>query len=91
MKSVTLPEFWDRYAGLPEQIKQEARVVYTTWCNDPTYPSLEFKRLRKGFPHYSVRIAKGYRAVGTLDDDTLVWWWTGSHDAYMRLIAGLFR
>ncbi len=90
MKSVTIPEFWDRYYGLPAPIREEARGVYKTWCDDPAYPSLEFKRLRKGEPHYSVRIAKGYRAVGSLDDDTLVWWWIGSHDDYMRLIDGLF-
>jgi hypothetical protein len=33
-----------------------------------------------------VRVGLGNRAVGILSDDTVVWFWIGSHAEYDRLI-----
>ena len=40
-------------------------------------------------PIYSVRITHGHRALGIVDGGTIVWFWIGDHDEYMRLLASL--
>jgi hypothetical protein len=54
---------------------------------DPSHPGLRFKRVSKNEPIYSVRIGLHYRAVGLVKDDTITWFWIGSHDEYERVIA----
>ncbi|REJ41607.1 MAG: hypothetical protein DWQ54_11695 [Microcystis flos-aquae TF09] len=49
-------------------------------------PSLRFKKVHPQLPIYSARINRDYRAVGQLEDDTVIWFWVGSHTEYdMRL------
>jgi hypothetical protein len=36
---------------------------------------------------YSVRVGIGYRAVGVLEDDVIVWFWIGSHAEYNGLLS----
>jgi hypothetical protein len=36
---------------------------------------------------YSVRITKGYRALGLLEDGGITWFWIGSHADYDELIS----
>jgi hypothetical protein len=38
---------------------------------------------------YSVRVGKGWRAVGLLESGTMNWFWIGSHSDYDKLIAQL--
>jgi hypothetical protein len=38
-------------------------------------------------PVYSVRVGLGYRAVGTLDGDVMIWFWIGSHADYDGLLS----
>ncbi len=40
-------------------------------------------------PTYSVRVGGGHRAVGVLDEGTVVWYWVGSHADYDRLLDTL--
>jgi hypothetical protein len=54
---------------------------------DPKHPSLQFKKVHPSRPIYSVRISLNYRALGTKDGDTVVWFWIGSHAEYDRLTA----
>jgi hypothetical protein len=35
---------------------------------------------------YSVRIGLGYRALGVVHKDRVVWYWIGSHAEYDRLV-----
>jgi hypothetical protein len=56
---------------------------------DPSHPSLQFKRVHAKEPIYSVRIGLGWRAVGVRSDDTVVWFWIGSHAEYDKLLSGL--
>ena len=37
-------------------------------------------------PIYSIRIGLGYRALGIKEDDTVIWFWIGSHASYDRMI-----
>jgi hypothetical protein len=40
-------------------------------------------------PTYSARVGIGYRAVGVVEGDTLIWFWIGSHADHDRLLAQL--
>ncbi len=86
MKSQTTQSFWQHYWALPPEIRQRARQAYERWRENPTQPSLFFKRVKENQPLYSIRIGLGYRALGLLKADTVTWFWIGAHDDYHRLI-----
>jgi hypothetical protein len=52
-------------------------------------PSLRFKQIHPSRPIYSVRINNDYRAVGSMEGETVVWFWMGGHEAYDKLIRRL--
>lgn len=60
--------------------------AYFRLQENPYHSSLRFKRVHTDRPIYSVRITRDYRATGVLDDDTMVWFWIGSHTEYERLL-----
>ena len=84
MKSATLPSFWSVYTGLDENIKRRVRKAYRLWAENPFHPSLHFECINREEDLWSVRIARGYRAIGILDGDTVTWFWIGRHDKYER-------
>ena len=88
MKSATLPSFWISYNNLSQAVKLEARKAYSLWERNPFHPSLHFKCSNREQDSWSVRITQRYRAVGTLDADTVTWFWIGDHDDYRRFFAG---
>jgi len=69
---------------LPDGIKQEAKEAYRLFQNDPAHPSLHFKKLEGEDQIYSVRIGLGYRALGAMKGNRVVWFWIGSHADYDR-------
>ncbi|MDL1910646.1 hypothetical protein FBQ81_08115 [Chloroflexi bacterium CFX6] len=77
MKAQTTRSFWKRYWALQ---------AYALWRNNPSHPSLFFKRVKDDQPLHSVRIGLGYRALGLLKGDTVSWFWIGDHDEYDQLI-----
>jgi len=82
MKSAVLPSFWKQYRRLNKDIRQSARKAYKLWSQNPFHPSLRFKCINSKEGIWSVRITKGYRALGVLQGDTVTWFWIGSHDDY---------
>lgn len=82
MNHHTSPEFWRHFERLPAEIQELARVNYKLLQRDPKYPSLHFKRVG---PHWSIRIGRAYRALGTDVDDGILWVWIGTHAAYDKL------
>ncbi len=84
MKSQTLPSFWETYQHLPERAKQAARKSFYLWRDSPFHPSLHFKCVNQEERIWSVRLTIGYRALGIMEGDTVVWFWVGSHDNYER-------
>ena len=86
MKSQVTRSFWRHYWALPQEIRLRARRVYRLWRDNPSHPSLFFKRVKEGWPLYSIRIGLGYRALGLLKEETITWFWIGDHDEYERLI-----
>ncbi|WP_445304723.1 ParE family toxin-like protein [Microcoleus sp. Pol7_A1] len=89
MKSRTTIEFRRLFADLPEQVQQQTRGAYRQFKEDPSHPSLRFKKVHLDLPIYSARISKNYRAVGQLDGGTAIWFWVGSHADYDRLLGQL--
>ena len=84
MRSATLPSFWDAYRSLQETVRVRARKAYRLWVENPFHPSLHFKCINPAESIWSVRVTRGYRALGALEGDTVTWFWVGSHDEYER-------
>ena len=64
MNSRLTVDFIACFRLLPEEIKNLARKNYRLWRENPSHPSLHFKRVNRREPIYSVRVGSGYRAVG---------------------------
>ena len=84
MKSLTLPSFWESYQHLDQSIRRKARKTYLIWSQNPFHPSLHFKCINQAEDLWSVRITRGYRALGIMDGDTVTWFWIGNHGEYER-------
>lgn len=87
MKSSTLPSFWSVYARLDETIKRSARKAYCLWAENPFHPSLHFECINREENIWSVRVTRGYRAIGVFEGDTVTWFWIGRHDDYERFFS----
>jgi hypothetical protein len=61
MKSSATAEFWRHFARLPGDVQQRARKAYQLWVRDPHHNSLRVKKIGSV---WSVRIYRGYRALG---------------------------
>ncbi len=46
MKSFTTPDLWQAYAVLSPEMKQ-AQKAYQLWKENPSHPSLHFKKVGK--------------------------------------------
>lgn len=87
--SKTTRRFREALAALPPTIQLKAQDAYDLFRGDPGHPSLHFKRVSTQLPIYSARVDLNYRVVGILRDDTIVWFWIGSHDEYAKLLANM--
>lgn len=87
MKSFTTDQFHKLFDRLPEQIRDQAREAYKQFRQNPYHPSLHFKQVHPSQPIYSIRITRGYRAVGEKEGDEITWFWIGSHSDYDKLIS----
>nr|MDZ8211398.1 hypothetical protein [Nostoc sp. ChiSLP03a] len=65
--------------------RQSARKAYWLWAENPFHPSLHFKCINTQEGIWSVRVTRGYRALEVLEEDTVTWFWIGSHDNYVSL------
>ena len=77
MKSFTSRRFREMYANLPDRIRLQARRAYGLFRDDSSHPGLAFKKVDVENNIYSVRIGLGYRALGRLDGEEIVWFWIG--------------
>lgn len=87
MKSRTTRRFRKAYQKLPDEIHRRADRSCEKFEQDPHHPSLRFKKIHPYEPIYSVRISGSFRALGLLEDDTMIWFWIGSHEDYDKLIS----
>ena len=89
MKSVTTQRFRELFARAPDSVQTKIRAAYRLWAEIPSHPSLRFKKVHDRLPIYSVRVDLDWRAVGVLQEDTVVWFFVGSHAEYERLLKKL--
>jgi hypothetical protein len=87
--SHTTKQFRKLLAGLPKEVRQQAREMYLLWVDNPWHASLQFKRIHTVKPIYSARISKDWRVVCIRNGDTVIWYWVGSHADYDTLIKKL--
>jgi hypothetical protein len=87
VKSLVTEDFVACFRRLPNEIKDVARKNYRLWRENPHHPSLQFKRVNKKEPIYSVRIGIGFRALGLSEGDAITWFWIGSHAEYDQMIG----
>jgi hypothetical protein len=85
MKSFTSRRFREMYANLPQQVRLRARRAYLLFRRDPAHPGLNFKKVHEENNIYSARIGLGYRALGQMDGEVIIWFWIGSHADYDKL------
>jgi hypothetical protein len=83
LKHFTSPKFWAAYNALPEQVRHQADDAYALLKQNPSHPSLHFK---KTGAYWSVRVSIRHRALALAEGDDFVWFWIGTHKEYERLI-----
>jgi len=86
VKSRVTRSFRSCFSQLPRHVQEQARRAYALWRKDPHHRGLQFKRVSTRQPIHAVRIGRGWRALGLLEDDTLYWFWIGSHAEYDSLL-----
>lgn len=87
MNSVVTEDFLACFAALPAEVREQARRAYRLWRTNSSHPSLRFKPIRGHDGLYSVRVGRGWRALGRLEADTVTWFWIGSHADYDGLVG----
>jgi hypothetical protein len=74
-------------------IQALATGVYSVWSATPDHPGLHFKCVSERHAVFSVRIGLRWRALGyrevILGEDTVTWFWIGSHAEYDQMIANV--
>jgi hypothetical protein len=88
MNSKAALRFWKLYNQLSRREQQRVRKAYQIWKANPNTPGLRFKRVNQEEPIYSVRVSDDYRVLGLAEGDTIVWFWVGRHDEYLRILKG---
>lgn len=86
MTSQITDDFLICFQRLPDSIREKARKAYRLWRNDPRHPSLHYKRIHATDPLYAVRVGIDWRVLGLLENDTMTWFWIGSHAQYDQII-----
>ena len=86
MKSVQTEEYYELFAKLPLAVQNQARKANRLFEENPYHPSLHFKCINKEKSWYSVRVNKSYRAVGTKEGNTILWYFIGTHADYDRIL-----
>ena len=87
MNSHTVADFWQLFAALPADAQRQAYKTYQQFRQDPFHPSLHFKEVDKRQDLWSVRVGKGYRALGYRRGGDIRWIWIGTHAEYDALLA----
>ncbi|MEY3895521.1 MAG: hypothetical protein RLZZ214_1040 [Verrucomicrobiota bacterium] len=83
MNSKAVAGFWAGYDRLPGEVRKITDKQYRLWLENPSHPSVQFKKVGR---YWSARITDDYRAVGVKDEDTIVWFWIGTHAEYDKLL-----
>lgn len=80
----TTPRFWECFDRVPEAVQNIARKNFEFLKQNPSHPSLHFKKIGK---FWSARVGLSHRALAVEDGSNFIWVWIGGHDEYDRLIG----
>ena len=83
MRHFATTSFWAAYRALPKSVQKLADKNFALLEEDPTHPSLRFKRLDR---FSSARVGLSHRVLGVDVDDGVLWFWIGSHAEYDQLL-----
>ena len=86
MRSRATRRFWRLFRDLPADVQRDAKRAYRLYQANPGHPGLHFKKLEGEEQIYSARIGLDYRALAVINNDSVVWYWIGSHADYDRLV-----
>ena len=89
MTSRTTVRFRRLYESLPKNVRRQADKAFRLWLQNPSHPSLEYKRLHSKRPVYSARVSRDWRALAVVEGEDTLWFWIGSHSDYDDLISRL--
>ncbi|AFZ49281.1 ParE family toxin-like protein [Dactylococcopsis salina] len=89
MKSSVTKAFRKQFDQLPTSVQKQATKAYALWRSNPYHNSLQFKRVSQRQPIYAVRVSLEYRALGLLEDESIYWFWIGTHGEYDELLKRL--
>ena len=93
IRNVRTHQFKERFAQLPAKIQDAAKDAYRLFLSDPYSPQLRNHELHDGNKgrhrkaSRAVSVTRRYRAIYTIDGDTYVWYWIGSHEDYNDFIG----
>jgi hypothetical protein len=73
MKSFTSRRFRALYEALPSDARRQPKRAYTLFRSNPGHPGLRFKPVEGQDGVFAARIGLGYRALGLVDRDEIVW------------------
>ena len=74
------------YAAAGAQRQAQIKRSYMLWIDNPSHPSIRFKKVHDTEPIYSARVDLDWRALGVLEAGSVVWVWVGPHDEYDALL-----
>jgi hypothetical protein len=83
VKHKTASSFWVCYQSLPIDIRNLADKNFKLLKENPSHPSLHFKKAGKV---WSVRIGSNYRAIAAPIEGGFLWVWIGTHGEYDKLL-----
>jgi hypothetical protein len=92
-RNVRTKEFREQFGRLPDVIQRLADRAFATFVQDPSHSALrhhsldENKRGQHRPGSFSVSISMQYRAIYTIDGDTNVWYWIGTHSEYNTFVG----
>jgi hypothetical protein len=89
MISFVTEDFIKLFKNIPNEIQYLARKTYKLWLDNPYHPSLQFKPIHSIDTIWSVRIGLKWRVLGYRQEDTIYWFWIGSHSDYNKMIDKL--
>jgi hypothetical protein len=84
VKSVATKRFWKLYRALPAEARGQAREAFRLFQADPSHPGLSLERLRSDPDSWAARVSRSYRAVARKHEDTMIWYWIGTHADFDR-------
>ena len=82
-QSKTLPEFWDCYNKLSENIQRRADKQFALFVENPRHPSVQLKPVGE---FWSARVTDAFRALAVREENIFTWFWIGPHDEYERIL-----